>query len=130
MLPVDYFAWQLIRDIYFIHPLSKLNTRTPNYVLLLGIGLGLEMEKIAEEFKMELDAQKSFAQMHEDRNMNEGIGGKMMQLDSVSNTEYQKRNLNKEDPSRVRNKWQKQQFHPYFHTGGCGPGLDATGPQI
>jgi hypothetical protein len=29
---------------------------------------------------MGLDAQESFAQMHEDRNMNKGIEGQMMQL--------------------------------------------------
>ena len=38
---------------------------------------------MTEELKMGLDAQKSFAQMHEDRKMNKGIGGKMMKLDSV-----------------------------------------------
>ena len=41
------------------------------------------MEKKSEEFEMGLDAQKSFAQMHEDRNMNEGIGGQMMKLDPI-----------------------------------------------
>ena len=41
------------------------------------------MEKKSEEFEMGLDVQKSFAQMHEDRNMNEGIGGQMMKLDPV-----------------------------------------------
>ena len=41
------------------------------------------MEKESEKLKMGLDAQESFAQMHEDRNMNKGIGGQMMQLDPV-----------------------------------------------
>ena len=41
------------------------------------------MEKIAEKLKMGLDAQKSFAQMYEDRNMNKGIGGQVMKLDPV-----------------------------------------------
>ena len=45
--------------------------------------MGLEMEEMAKKLKMGLDAQKSFAQMHEDRNMNKGIRGKMMQLDFV-----------------------------------------------
>ena len=31
------------------------------------------MEKDSEKLKMGLDAQESFAQMHEDRNMNKGI---------------------------------------------------------
>ena len=41
------------------------------------------MEKESEEFKMGLDAQKSFAQMHEDRNVNKGIWGQMMELEPV-----------------------------------------------
>ena len=41
------------------------------------------MEKESDELKMGLDAQESFTQMHEDRNMNKGIGGQMMQLDPV-----------------------------------------------
>ena len=32
---------------------------------------------------MGLDAQKSFTQMHEYRNMNKGIGGQMVKLDLV-----------------------------------------------
>ena len=49
----------------------------------IGVGLRLQMEKESEKLKMGLDAQESFAQMHEDRNMNKGIGGQMMQLDPV-----------------------------------------------
>ena len=53
------------------------------------------MEKESKEFKMGLDAQKSFAQMHEDGNMNKRIGGQVMKLDLVitqeSREESQKR---------------------------------------
>jgi len=41
------------------------------------------MEKESEKLKMGLDAKESFAQMHGDRNMNKGIGGQMVKLDSV-----------------------------------------------
>ena len=41
------------------------------------------MEKESKEFKMGLDAQKSFAQMHEDGNVNKGLGGQVMKLDPV-----------------------------------------------
>ena len=41
------------------------------------------MEKESKEFKMGLDAQKSFAQIHEDWNMNKGIGGEMVELDRI-----------------------------------------------
>ena len=36
------------------------------------------MEKKTKELEMGLDAQKSFAQMYEDRKMNERIGGQMV----------------------------------------------------
>ena len=39
------------------------------------------MEKKTKELKMGLDAQKSFAQMYDDRMMNKRIGGKMVKLD-------------------------------------------------
>ena len=41
------------------------------------------MEKEPKEFEMGLDSQKSFAQMHEDGNVNKGIGGQMVELDPV-----------------------------------------------
>ena len=41
------------------------------------------MKKKAKELKMGLDAQKSFAQMHEDDNMNKRIGGQVMKLDPI-----------------------------------------------
>ena len=48
------------------------------------------MEKESEKLEMGLDAPKSFAQMDEDRNMNKGIGGQMMQLDPVVAQELRK----------------------------------------
>jgi len=41
------------------------------------------MKKVAEMVEMGLDAQKSFAQMYEDRYMNERVGGEMMKLDLI-----------------------------------------------
>ena len=41
------------------------------------------MKKVAEKVEMGLDAQKSFAQMYEDRCMNKRNGGKMMKLDPI-----------------------------------------------
>ena len=52
---------------------------------------------------MGLDAQKSFAQMHEDRNVNKGIGGQVMNLDPVVAQEPRKKK-NKEALIPVPNK--------------------------
>ena len=41
------------------------------------------MKKVTEKVEMGLDAQKSFAQMYEDKYMNKRIGGKMMKLDPI-----------------------------------------------
>ena len=48
------------------------------------------MENESKEFKMGLDAQISFAQMYEDRNMNKRIWGEMMKLDPVVAQESRK----------------------------------------
>ena len=45
--------------------------------------MGLKMKMVAEKVEMGLDAQKSFAQVYEDRYMNKRIGGKMMKLDPI-----------------------------------------------
>ena len=50
------------------------------------------MKKESKELKMGLDAQKSYAQMHEDRNVNKGIGGQVMELDLVITHESKKKN--------------------------------------
>jgi len=52
--------------------------------------LWFQLEKKSKEFELGLDAQKCFSQMHEDRNMNEGIGGQMMKLDPVVMQESRK----------------------------------------
>jgi len=41
------------------------------------------VEKELKEFEMGLDARKSFAQMHEDGNVNKGIGDQVMKVDIV-----------------------------------------------
>jgi hypothetical protein len=41
------------------------------------------VEKKLKELKMGLDAQKSFAQMHEDGNVHKGIGSQVMKLDPI-----------------------------------------------
>ena len=61
----------------------KLNTCSTDYIQSGRVRLGFKVEEVAEKIKMRLDAQKRFAQMHEDRNMNEGIGGQMMKLDPI-----------------------------------------------
>ena len=48
------------------------------------------MEQKSEELKMGLDAQKSFAQMYEDGNMNKRIWDQMVKLDLVVRQEPRK----------------------------------------
>ena len=101
------------------------------------------MEKEAEEFKMGFDAQKSFAQMHEVRNMNKGIGGHVMKLDpeqgnwgssdeagSCSNAGAQRKNTNIGAPIPVQNKEQNLRFRPYFHMDDLHPRQDVIGWRI
>jgi len=69
--------------MHLFHPLMELNTRTSNNMAFFGIWLWFEVEEMAEKLKMGLDAQKSFAQMYEDGNMENRVWKKVMQLDSV-----------------------------------------------
>ena len=59
-----------------------------------------------EKLKMGLDAQKSFAQVHGDGKMNQGIGGEMMQLDYVIIKESRKENQTRktQSPFKIRSK--------------------------
>jgi len=60
------------------------------------------VEKMEEKFKMGLDAQKSFAQMYEDRKMNKRIGGKMMKFDPVIIQEPRKENKTRKPQSSFK----------------------------
>ena len=88
------------------------------------------MEKKTKELEMGLDALKSFAQMFEDRKMNERIGGQMMKQDIVIVQETRNKNRNKGAPIPVLNKGQKLQSRPYFHTDDLDQRRNAIGLQI
>jgi hypothetical protein len=62
------------------------------------------VEKESEEFKMELNAQKNFAQMHKDRNVNKGIWGQVMELDPVVAQESgkERRTRKSQSPFQIR----------------------------
>ena len=79
---------------------------------------------------MGLDAQKSFAYMHEDGNMDKGIWGQMMQLDPVVVQESRKEKREKETPILVPSMRWKQRFPLYFHTDDLNPRQDTIGQQI
>ena len=55
---------------------------------------------------MGLNAQKSFTQMHEDGNVNKGIGGQVMKLDPVvaQDPKEEKRTRKPQSPFQIRNK--------------------------
>ena len=74
------------------------------------------MENESEKLKMGLDAQESFAQMHEDRNMDKEIWGQMMQLDPVVAQEPRKEKIaRKPNP---RSKYEvKATISPVFSYG-------------
>ena len=64
------------------------------------------MEKKMKELKMGLDAQKSFAQMYEDRNMNKRIWGQVVKLDLVIRQEPREetRTWESQSPFKIRGK--------------------------
>ena len=74
------------------------------------------MEKELEKLEMGLDAQESFAQMHEDRNMNKEIRGQMMQLDPVVAQESRKERRTR-NPNPRSKKEVKAMISPVFSYG-------------
>jgi len=72
------------------------------------------MEYKLEEFKMGLDAQESFAQMHKDRNMNKGIRGQMMQLDPVVAQEPRKESRARKPQSSFQERGESNDFPRIF----------------
>ena len=43
--------------------------------------MGIQEEETLEKVKMGMDSKENFAQMHKNRNMEDGIRGQMMKLD-------------------------------------------------
>ena len=68
------------------------------------------MEKESKEFKMGLDAQKSFAQMHEDRNVNKGIGGQIVELDPIVAREPREEKQTRKPQSRLKIRCKSNNF--------------------
>jgi len=68
--------------------------------------LRLEVEKKSKDFKMELDAQKIFAQVHEDGNMNESVQGQVVKLNPVIMQEPREESRTREpqSPFKIRGK--------------------------
>ena len=64
------------------------------------------MEKKSEELKMGLDAQKSFTQMYEDRNMNKRIWGQVVKLDPIIIQEPREKRQTRDSqsPFKIRGK--------------------------
>ena len=65
------------------------------------------MEKKSEELKMGLDAQKSFTQMYEDRNMNKRIWGQVVKLDPIIIQEAREKSQTRDSQSlfKIRGKF-------------------------
>ena len=72
------------------------------------------MEKESEEFKMGLDAQKSFAQMNKDRNVNKIIGGQVMKLDPVVALESKKERRTRKPQSSFQIRCESNDFPHIF----------------
>ena len=74
----------------------------------------LKMEKKLKELKMGLDTQKSFAQMHEDRNMNKGIGGQVVKLAPIVMQEPREENQKREPQSPFKIRGENYDFARIF----------------
>ena len=89
---------ELVRDVHFLHPLTELEAGTANNSDFLLAGLGFQVEEVPKELKMGLDAKKSFAQMCEDVDVEDGVWGSSGVLETPNSKEARKeiRNRNRE----------------------------------
>ena len=72
------------------------------------------MEKVSKEFEMGLDAQKSFAQMHEDGNANKWIEGQVMKLDPVVAQESREERWTRKPQSSFQIRCERNDFPCIF----------------
>jgi len=78
------------------------------------------MKKVVEKVEMVIDAQKSFAQVYEDRYMNKRIRGKMMKLDPIIIQESRKK-LELERPNPHSKYGTNPIISPVFSYGQASP---------
>jgi hypothetical protein len=79
-LPVDDFVTQIIRDVLGFPPLAELQPSSPNYIYLRMVRMGFQMKEILKQVKVGLDPQESFAQVDENRDVENGVRGQVMHL--------------------------------------------------
>jgi len=80
--PVNHFAGQLVWDIKYFHPLPQLKPSTVYDCYFILAWLGLKMEQVFEKIEMWLDVQKSFAQLNINGDVEDGIWGQVVCLNS------------------------------------------------
>jgi len=72
------------------------------------------MEKKSEKLKMRLNAPKSLAQMYENRDMNKGIWGQVVQLDPVTVQEPREESRTREPQSQFKIRGKSYDFARIF----------------
>jgi len=60
----------------------KLQVSTPHSGNIFNIWMGYQGKEALEKIKMGMNSKESFAQMHKNRYMKDGIEGQVMKLDS------------------------------------------------
>jgi len=75
--PISYLLW-LILDVRINHFRSQLKIRPSNSGYGCIVGIWIQSEQSFEQIEMGMNSKESFVQMHEDRKMKDGIGGKMV----------------------------------------------------
>lgn len=74
LLPAYVAGGELVLEVLLTLSLFELKSYPSNHGLIDRGGLGTETEEITKELEVWLNAEKSFVEMNEDRDMDDGIG--------------------------------------------------------
>jgi hypothetical protein len=74
---------QLVREVLLRGVLAHLDPGSPNYSGVVGAWLGLHSEEFSKKYPVGLDPQEGFAEVNEDRSVEDTVGVEVEVLDVV-----------------------------------------------
>jgi hypothetical protein len=89
---------QLVCEVLLHGILAHLDAGSPNYSGVVGAGLGLHSEKFPKKYPVGLDPQEGFAEVHEDRSVEDTVGVEVEVLDADSSSPLKKSLAGRDNP--------------------------------
>jgi len=104
----------IIVHVLGFFPLLQLEATPPNSASRLGIGLRLEMEDIMKQIPVRPNTEKCFAEMNKNRNVDNGIGSEVVDLDAIKVLHSMKKFRSGESKTTLHEMLKQNQFINIF----------------